>query len=232
MATTTKRTGKLPQRHSGTARKDGRAKVFWTPEERERLADAAARAIHSGRADSAVQALRAGQAELPEHRRRPTIHDLKGMGWFQPALALSFEQLESQGRANGAEVFATPPAEPIRAPEEIAKHLSEAMAHARTMVDDLIRLAAQLRRKPALLVVGLKGGLQAQLAHDFASRFEIRFAAADEPKARLRALTEGVETTVVMTDAVTRKDPKVRSPNYIRLAGGIAQLRTTLTGLT
>lgn len=90
-------------------------------------------------------------------------------------------------------------------------------------------------RKPAVLVVGLKGSQKTEIQRDYGGCLDLRFIGSDESKDQLRAMTEKAETTVIMSDFISHSHEdivKARSKHYIKRSGGLTQLRDALAGLT
>jgi multidrug efflux pump subunit AcrA (membrane-fusion protein) len=89
-------------------------------------------------------------------------------------------------------------------------------------------------RKPAILIVGLRGGQKTEIQRDYGAHFDLRFVGSDESKDQLRSMTEKADTTIVMTDFISHSHEdivKARSSSYIPRSGGMTQLRSTLAGL-
>lgn len=123
--------------------------IRWTPEEKQQVAQEAARATHSGGISSPLQALHAGQAVLSEDRKRPSIHtvgDKSGDAWFRPAYTKELAKLRDEVKET-----ATPrpvPADLIEAPrlngnalksmkgQPVATEIGQAFLNLRAMLVD------------------------------------------------------------------------------------------------
>jgi len=89
-------------------------------------------------------------------------------------------------------------------------------------------------RKPSLLVVGLKTNWRTLIEEQFRNQFDLRFYSTDESKDALRTRVSAAETVIAMTDHISHsiyESTKHRAVNLIHQAGGVNQLRETLSGL-